>query len=103
MIAGESPSKVLTVLVNSSFGSGYDFGMTLFYTSYFILTGLAVAIPFKSGLFNIGGEGQLTIGALAAAWAGVAGAGIESHALAILFATVAAFIAGGIWGAIPGY
>lgn len=103
MIAGESPGKVLTVLVNSSFGSGYDFGMTLFYTSYFILTGLAVAIPFKSGLFNIGGEGQLTIGALAAAWAGVAGAGIESHALAILFATVAAFIAGGIWGAIPGY
>jgi simple sugar transport system permease protein len=102
-IAGESPGKVLTVLVNSSFGSGYDFGMTLFYMAYFILTGLAVAIPFKAGLFNIGGEGQLTVGALAAAWAGVVGAGLQSHALAILFAALASFIAGGIWGAIPGY
>ncbi len=102
-VAGESPGKVLSVLVNSSFGSGYDFGMTLFYTAYFILAGLAVAIPFKSGLFNIGGEGQLTIGALAAAWAGVVGAGIQSHTLAILFATASAFVAGGLWGAIPGY
>jgi simple sugar transport system permease protein len=102
-IAGESPGKVLSVLLNSSFGSGYDFGMTLFYTAYFILAGLAVAIPFKSGLFNIGGEGQLAIGALAAAWAGVVGAGIHSHLLAVLFATTAAFVAGGIWGAIPGY
>ncbi len=101
--AGESPGKVLTVLLNSSFGSGYDFGMTLFYMAYFILAGLAVAIPFKAGLFNIGGEGQLTIGALAAAWAGVAGAGIQSPVLAVLFATAASFLAGGIWGAIPGY
>jgi ABC-type uncharacterized transport system permease subunit len=101
--AGESPLKVLQVLFQSSFGSGYDFGMTMFYTAPLLLTGLAVAIPFRAGLFNIGGEGQLLVGALAAAWAGVLGKDLQSPALAILFATTAAFFAGGIWGAIPGY
>ena len=100
--AGESPWKVLKVLFQSSFGSGYDFGMTLFYTAPLMLTGLAVSIPFRAGLFNIGGEGQLMMGALAAASAGVLGKNIHSPAVAILFATSLAFLAGGIWGAIPG-
>ncbi len=102
-LAGESPIKVLKVLYQSSFGTGYDFGMTLFYTAPLILTGLAVAIPFKAGLFNIGAEGQLTIGALAAAWAGVLGAHLQSPAIAIGFAFILSFLAGGVWGAIPGY
>jgi len=102
-LVGESPWKVLQVLYQSSFGSGYDFGMTLFYTAPLILTGLAVAIPLKAGLFNIGAEGQLTCGALAAAWAGVIGAGIESPVLAITFASALAFLAGGVWGLIPGF
>ncbi|MBS1957978.1 MAG: ABC transporter permease [Bdellovibrionales bacterium] len=101
--AGEPPLKILKILYQSSFGSGYDFGMTLYYTAPLILTGLAVAIPFKAGLFNIGAEGQLTVGALAAAWAGVLGAGITSPFLAVLFAATFAFAAGGIWGAIPGF
>ena len=101
--AGESPLKVLKVLFQSSFGSGYDFGMTLFYTAPLLLTGLAVAIPFRAGLFNIGGEGQLLVGALGAAAAGVIGKDIHSPIVAILFATALAFLAGGIWGAIPGF
>jgi len=100
--AGESPFKVLKVLFQSSFGSGYDFGMTLFYTAPLLLTGLAVAIPFRTGLFNIGGEGQLLMGAVAAASAGVLGKNIHTPAMAILFATLLAFVAGGIWGVIPG-
>jgi ABC-type uncharacterized transport system permease subunit len=102
-LAGESPANILSILWHSSFGSGYDFGMTLFYTAPLILTGLAVAIPFKAGLFNIGGEGQLTMGAIAAAWAGVIGAGIGSPVLAVLFASVLAFLAGGLWGLLPGF
>jgi len=103
LCVGESPMKVLKVLYQSSFGTGYDFGMTLFYTAPLILTGLAVAIPFKAGLFNIGAEGQLTVGALAAAWAGVLGAGIQSPVLAVLFAGTLAFLAGGLWGLLPGF
>jgi len=100
--AGESPWKVLKVLFQSSFGSGYDFGMTLFYTAPLMLTGLAVSLPFRAGLFNIGGEGQLMMGALAAASAGVLWKDPHSPVVAILFATGLAFLAGGIWGAIPG-
>jgi ABC-type uncharacterized transport system permease subunit len=102
-LAGESPVKIIGILYRSGFGSGYDFGMTLFYTAPLILTGLAVAIPFKAGLFNIGAEGQLTIGALAAAWAGVLGSGITSPWIAVPFAAGLAFLAGGAWGLIPGY
>jgi ABC-type uncharacterized transport system permease subunit len=101
--AGESPLKVLKVLYASSFGSGYDFGMTLFYTAPLILTGLAVSIPLRAGLFNIGAEGQLTMGAIAAASAGVWGHGIQSPILAIAYATLLAFFAGGAYGAIAGY
>lgn len=100
--AGESPWKVLKVLFQSSFGSGYDFGMTLFYAAPLFLTGLAVSIPIRAGLFNVGGEGQLLIGALAAAYAGVVGKNIASPVAAVLFATAFAFVAGGIWGLIPG-
>ena len=67
LVAGESPFHIAWVLTHSAFGSRYDFGMTLFYASPLIFTGLAVAIPFRAGLFNIGAEGQLTMGALAAA------------------------------------
>jgi ABC-type uncharacterized transport system permease subunit len=100
--AGESPWKVLKILFQSSFGSGYDFGMTLFYAAPLLMTGLAVSIPIRAGLFNVGGEGQLLMGAMAAAFAGVWGKNIASPALAMGFATVLAFLGGGIWGAIPG-
>ncbi len=100
--AGESPWKVMKVLFQSSFGSGYDFGLTLFYTAPLFLTGLAVSIPIRAGLFNIGGEGQLLVGALAAASTGVLFPNLQSPAIAILIATVFSFVAGGVWGAIPG-
>jgi len=100
--AGESPLKVLRVLYESSFGSGYDFGMTLFYTAPFILTGLSVAIPFRAGLFNIGAEGQLTMGALGVAAASALMPNLGPSLFAISFACLAAFVCGGVWGLIPG-
>ena len=101
--SGESPLKVLNVLYQSSFGSGYDFGMTLFYTVPFILTGLSVALPLRAGLFNIGAEGQLTMGALFVACAGTLAPTVQSPFLAISFACLLAFLGGGLWGAIAGF
>lgn len=101
-LAGESPWHVLAILAKSAFGSRYDIGMTLFYATPLIFTGLSVAIAFHCGLFNIGAEGQLTFGALAAAALG----GIFTSVpwpLAPLLATLAAFMGGAIWGAIPGW
>src|SRR3989454_2648976 len=101
-LAGESPWHVLQILAKSAFGSRYDFGMTLFYTTPLILTGLSVAIAFHAGLFNIGAEGQLTLGALAAAAVGAVWPGLSWPA-APVFAAGAALLAGTVWGAIPGW
>lgn len=101
-LAGESPWHVFTILVKGAFGSGYDLGMTLFYATPLIFTGLSVAIAFHAGLFNIGAEGQLTLGALAAAAVGAVWPSLW-WPLAPALAALAALLAGMLWGAIPGW
>jgi len=66
-----------------------------------ILSGLAVAFAFKSGLFNIGAQGQLIMGSVAAAWVGFAVEGLPPL-LHVTLAMLIAAVAGGLWGAIPG-
>jgi simple sugar transport system permease protein len=100
--AGENPFHVLDILFVSAFGSRYDFGMTLFYTAPLVLTGLAVAIPFQAGLFNIGAEGQLVMGALSAAAFGITFPHVP-WPIAPVLAAFAAFLGGAVWGSIPGY
>ena len=101
-LAGESPWHVLRILGKGAFGSGYDFGMTLFYSTPLIFTGLSVAVAFHAGLFNIGAEGQLTLGALAAGSVGALWPGL-GWPIAPVFAGLAAILAGTAWGAIPGW
>ena len=101
-IAGENPWHVLQVLCRGAFGSGYDIGMTLFYSTPLIFTGLSVAVAFQAGLFNIGAEGQLTLGALAAAAAGALWPTCP-RIIAPLIAAICALLAGAAWGAIPGW
>jgi ABC-type uncharacterized transport system permease subunit len=101
LFIGEDPLTVTSVLIYGSLGTGYSLGFTLFYATNFIFTGLAVAVAFHAGLFNIGGEGQAMLG----------GVGL---ALALLFLPVPAFLAiplgilaaaafGAFWGVVPGY
>jgi simple sugar transport system permease protein len=106
---GDNPIEVYRLLGTSAFGL-YDalgnftfdnWGYTLFYATPLIFTGLAVALAFKCGLLNIGAEGQLYVGAFAAAWVGITLAGWPGLALVPL-ALLAAILAGGLWGAIPG-
>jgi simple sugar transport system permease protein len=66
-----------------------------------IFTGLAVALGFRSGLFNIGGEGQLYVGAAAATFVGFAVTGLPWF-IHLPLAVVAGFVGGAIWGFIPG-
>jgi simple sugar transport system permease protein len=100
--AGENPWHVLTILARSAFGSGYDLGMSLFYATPLVFTGLSVAFAFHAGLFNIGAEGQLTLGALAAAAVGALWPAAP-WPLAPVVALAAALLAGTVWGAIPGW
>ncbi|MBC7692053.1 MAG: ABC transporter permease [Methylotenera sp.] len=102
LYAGENPWHVLKILANSAFGSVENIGMTLFYATPLIFTGLSVAIGFHAGLFNIGAEGQLAFGALAAAAVGILYPNVPGP-LAPVLATLAAFAAGAVWGYIPGW
>src|SRR5512140_3052075 len=83
-MAGENPWHVFMILGKGAFGSSYDLGMTLFYATPLIFTGLSVAVAFQAGLFNIGAEGQLTLGALAAAGVGAIWPGLGWPAAPVL-------------------
>ena len=105
----DNPFEVYGILLSSAFGL-YDaqgnftfdnWGYTLFYATPLIFTGLSVAIALRCGLLNIGAEGQLYMGAFAAAWVGLTFTGLPSIILVPL-AILAAMIAGGFWGAVPG-
>jgi len=63
-LIGESPWAALKLLVAGAFGNQEAIGYTLFYATNFIFTGLAVAVAYHAGLFNIGAEGQAYIGGL---------------------------------------
>ena len=66
----EQPLHVLKVLLSSFSASSFDFGLTLFYTTCFIFSGLAFTLPLKAGIFHIGAEGQIIASALTAALIG---------------------------------
>ena len=101
-IVGESPWVALKALVWGAFGSWDQLGYTLFYTTSFIFTGLAVALAFHCGLFNIGGEGQALLGGLGVALVCLA---LDGFPWPLLFplAVLGGAVFGGAWGFIPGY
>ncbi len=73
---------------------------TLYTSTSLILAGLAVALPFRAGLFNIGAQGQLIIGAILAGYVGFAWS--MPFPLHLLVAIVAGIIGGALWGGIAG-
>ena len=101
-LLGENPFRIYSIFFDAAFGSLTGFAYTLFYTTPLIFTGLAVGIGFRGGLFNIGAEGQLYMGAFAAAWVGFTFTALPGWLL-IPLAICAAALMGGIWGWIPGY
>jgi simple sugar transport system permease protein len=83
-----------------AFGSIRAISETLFTATPLVLAGLAVAVGFRTGLFNIGARGQMFIGGLFAVWVGLhVDLPVVLH---ISLAIVAAIIGGGIWGGLAG-
>lgn len=101
LIIGDSPLETYTLLFGSALSWPDGIGYTLFYATPLIFTGLAVLVAFRCGLLNIGAEGQLYMGAFATAWVGITFANLSAWFL-IPMCFVAAILAGGVWGAIPG-
>jgi simple sugar transport system permease protein len=97
-VLGHDPFRTLAAIVHGAFGSGTAIQATLAETVPLILAGLAVALPLRLSLFNVGAEGQLVLGGLAA---GIVAAEAGAPA-ALPLAIVAASLVGAAWGAIPG-
>lgn len=96
-----SGAALFKAIWKGSFGSKFSFTETLTYTTPLILSGLANAIAFRTGLFNIGVEGQIQVGMITATAVGLLPN--IPHPIHILLVLGAGTLAGAIWGAIPGY
>ncbi|MBI4510712.1 MAG: ABC transporter permease [Deltaproteobacteria bacterium] len=102
LVYGESPARVYFTMLSHSLGDLYGFGQVIARATPLVFTGLAVAMALHAGLFNIGGEGQLALGSLAAALVGTALPVGTPMLLGALACTIAGALAGGAAGAIPG-
>ncbi len=99
---GFNPGQVLTLLIKGAFGTEAGISYTLYYATTFICTGLAVAVAFHGGLFNIGGEGQAIMGGLGAGIAALAFSQALPAWLMLPLMVVAATVFGMVWAAVPG-
>ena len=102
LVVGHDPLQVLALLVKGAFGSRTGLSYTLYYATTFVFTGLAVAVAFHGGLFNIGGEGQAMMGGLGAALAALAWGAALPAWLMLPLMVLAAMLFGLVWGAVPG-
>ena len=102
LAVGQSPGAVYRLMLEGTWGNAYGFGQVLYKTTTLICTGLAVATGLRAGLFNIGAEGQLAAGGLAAAVVGLALPAGTSALIAVPLCTVGALCAGGAIGFVPG-
>jgi len=105
-IVQENPLNVLGILFRGAFGNWYNVGYSLFNATPLIFTGLSVSWAFRSGLFNIGAEGQMVMGSVAMFLVGhyFLGSSLLAHAswLILFMMLLASILMGGIWGAIAG-
>ena len=101
LVAGYNPLTVYHALWSGAVTGQSAFANTLVSTTPYLLLGLAVALGFKGGLFNIGAEGQYIVGAIGAVWAGNLFDGAPAMLLAA-FALLVGTIAGALYAAIAG-
>ena len=103
LLVGESPVRAAGILVKGAFGGGQNIAYTLYYATNFIFTGLAVAVAFHCGLFNIGGEGQAYVGGLGVALVCLAFDSTFPWWINFPLAIMGSALAGALWAFIPAW
>lgn len=101
LILGVNPLTAYAALWDGAFGSSNAFAETLVKATPLLLVGLGICISFRGDVINIGGEGQMIVGAILATWVGLTFTGLPGW-LTITLAMLAGFLGGAIWGGIPG-
>ncbi len=103
LLVGVNPIEAYASLIKGAFGSKYAISETLVKATPILLTGLAVAFAYRAKLVNLGVEGQLYIGAAAAAWLGLFSFGQLPGFIVVLLVSLGVFLAGGLYALIPGF
>ena len=98
---GKNPVKAYIDIFSSTLGSAYGFSEILVKMIPLTLTAVAVAVPSRIWLINVGGEGQLYIGALFATWGALTFSTLPSWILLPLI-SVLGVLGGGLWASISG-
>jgi ABC-type uncharacterized transport system permease subunit len=96
-----NPIEAYAALWDGAFGSTNALAETLVKATPLLLVGLGICISFRGDVINIGGEGQMIVGAILATWVGLTFTGLPGW-LAVTIAMLAGFLGGAIWGGIPG-
>jgi general nucleoside transport system permease protein len=99
-VAGHNPLSVYRLLLSESFGSVKRVAATFAAATPLILTGLATAVAFRTGAFNVGVEGCVNVGGLAAAFVGFTFVSLSGYLL-LPAAILAAIVAGALWMLVP--
>jgi len=102
LAAGANPIEAYAALLKGSIGSVAALANTGVRAAPLLLGGFAVGLAFKSGLWNIGGEGQIYLGATAATAVGIIPLPVPAW-LHLILAVMAGFAGGALWALIPGY
>ncbi|CAM5772358.1 ABC transporter permease [Labrys miyagiensis] len=102
LIVGADPMSVGITMIQGAFGDANAIGTTLYYATTYIFAGLAVAVAFHAGLFNIGVDGQGQIAGIGIAFACLH-LGWAPWPLAIPLAMIAGMVFGAAWAFLPGY
>lgn len=96
-----NPIIAYRALIDGAFGSTNAFAETLVKATPLLLVGIGICIAYRGNVINIGGEGQMIIGALLATWVGLNFPSLPGW-LMIVAAMIAGMIGGSVWGGIPG-
>ena len=97
-----NPFEAYGAMLEGAFGSANSIAETLVKATPLLLVGLGICISFRGSVINIGGEGQMIVGALLATQMGLVFTNLPGW-FVIMLAMLMGFIGGAIWGGIPGY
>ena len=102
LISGKDPIHSYQDMFRATFGSVYGFSEVIVAMTPMLITAIAVAIPARIGLINVGAEGQLYMGALLATWGALMFSNLPAWALLPLMVFLG-MLGGSLWAFIPGY
>jgi simple sugar transport system permease protein len=102
LFLGVNPIDAYAALWAGAFGSSNAFAETLVKATPLLLVAIGICISFRGDVINIGGEGQMIVGAILATWVGLNFTNLPGW-MTISLSLLAGFLGGAVWGGVPGY